>query len=297
MSAVPGYRLFNVTLLHKTQLTPSLMRCVFGGEQVERMKMDGPDQRIKILFPSLNGTPSALTAHNGWWDQLKSLAPEQRPIPRTYTVRKVNSADLYMDVEFVLHGTEGPASRWAITAAPGDALQIVAPNGEHTGDSGGYEWKPHPGVERALIIADETALPAVKGILAHMATLPSPPTLQIFQEIPLAGDYVDFSKYAFADVYWLPRDRTQTPHGTALLEAVKQHAVLPAYALDAQYNDADEVDEESLWCAANDNSNRFYGWVAAESTTVKHLRRYLIGERNVANALVSFMAYWSKGRA
>ncbi len=35
-----------------------------------------------------------------------------------------------------------------------------------------------------------------------------------------------------------------------------------------------------------------YAWVAAESSTVKTLRRYLIGERDLDRATVNFMAYW-----
>ena len=143
MDPIPAYRLFNVTLLRKRWLSPSLVSCLFTGEEIEMMKRDGPDQRIKILFPSLQGIPASLTAHLPWREQLKALPPEQRPIPRTYTLRAVNAADRLVEVEFVIHGTEGPASAWVIGAAPGDALQMVAPNRQHAADSGGYEWRPH----------------------------------------------------------------------------------------------------------------------------------------------------------
>ncbi|WP_343550524.1 siderophore-interacting protein [Pantoea sp.] len=294
MSSVLGYRVFNVTLLHKTWLSPSFMRCVFTGADVGMMKMDGPDQRIKLLFPSLSGQAPALASNRSWWEQLKSLPQAHRPIPRTYTLRGVEAAECLMDVEFAIHGREGIASAWAIDATPGDTLQIVAPNRQHIADSGGYEWRPHPNVERALIVADETALPAVKGILEQMAKWANPPKMQIFQEIPLDEDRLDWRAYSFAEVHWLPRDKAE--YGAALLSALKDRAVIPAYALNSQNDDIDD-EGDLLWRGAENQGNQFYGWVAAESSSVKHIRRYLVGERHVASENVSFMAYWSKGKA
>jgi len=293
MDAIPAYRLFNVTLLRKRWLSPSLVSCLFTGEEVEMMKRDGPDQRIKILFPSLQGSPAALTAHFPWREQLKTLPPQQKPIPRTYTLRAVDAADRLVEVEFVIHGAEGPASAWVISAEPGDALQMVAPNRQHAADSGGYEWRPHAEVARALIVADETALPAVKGILEQVAQLAAPPALQIFQEVPRAEDCVDWRQYAFAEVFWLPRDQIRTAHGAALLQAIKANLAVPDYALRACPTSL-EVEQESLWRSAACNNDRFYGWVAAESSAVRHIRRYLVGERQLASESVSFMAYWCK---
>ncbi|MCW2480649.1 siderophore-interacting protein [Candidatus Symbiopectobacterium sp. NZEC135] len=46
---------FRLVLARKTYLTPSLIRCVFSGESVRQMKMDAPDQRIKLLLPPAEG--------------------------------------------------------------------------------------------------------------------------------------------------------------------------------------------------------------------------------------------------
>ncbi|MWL74463.1 siderophore-interacting protein, partial [Escherichia coli] len=180
--AVQGYRLFNVVLARKERLSPSMLRCVFRGDEVRHMKIDAPDQRIKLLFPSLNGTPAALTPDGSWWEQTKALPEDRRPVLRTYTLRRVDVEAGEAEVEFVMHGTDGPASAWAMGAQPGDALQIVAPNRDYPEDSGGYEWNPHPEAERGLIIADETALPAVKGILEQLAHRDTPPQIQLFIE-------------------------------------------------------------------------------------------------------------------
>jgi NADPH-dependent ferric siderophore reductase len=117
----------------------------------------------------------------------------------------------------------------------------------------------------------------------------------VFIEVPKQGDCVDLGQYAFAEVHWLARDLTGAGYGEALLQAVKQHVALPEYALTRSQEVQEEAEGELLWDRA-ESDNRFHGWVAAESSAVKHLRRYLIGERNLSKETISFMAYWARGR-
>jgi NADPH-dependent ferric siderophore reductase len=44
-----------------------------------------------------------------------------RPTMREYTPRRIDLANLELDIDFVLHG-DGPASTWAAQAAPGQTL-------------------------------------------------------------------------------------------------------------------------------------------------------------------------------
>ncbi|OAT25222.1 iron-chelator utilization protein [Buttiauxella ferragutiae ATCC 51602] len=295
MAGVQGYRLFNVQLVHKSQVSPSLLSLVFGGPDIANMKCDAPDQRIKMLFPSEDGSFPTLPEQAQWYQLLQELPKEKRPIVRTYTLRHVDAARQEVTVEFVSHGTEGPASAWAIAAEAGDKIQIVAPNAAYSGDSGGYEWTPPEGLRQALIIADETALPAARGILELLATQPNPPQIQAFFEVPEQGDCVDLSAYSFASIHWLPRKTSNARHGECLLKAVRADAQLPKTAGVAETVN-EEAEGELLWDKATTASNTFYGWVAAESTVVKMLRRYLIGECGVNHDAINFMAYWSKGR-
>ncbi|MDI7398950.1 siderophore-interacting protein, partial [Cronobacter dublinensis] len=135
-----SYRIFNVTLRRRVAVTPSLLRCVFTGPEVAHMKHEAPDQRIKLLFARSEGETAWLPVSASWYQDYLALPRERRPLMRTYTLRALRRAACELDVEFVLHGDSGPASRWAIHAKPGDALQIVAPDGDFQGDSGGYEW-------------------------------------------------------------------------------------------------------------------------------------------------------------
>lgn len=294
MAEVPQYRLFNVQLARKSALSPSLIKLVFSGPDISHMKCDAPDQRIKLLLPGPDGTVPALPNEGDWYTRLQAIDKASRPLLRTYTLRHLDPARQELTVEFVRHGTDGPASAFAIAAEPGAGLQIVAPNGDCLQDSGGYEWMPPAGLQQGLIIADETALPAARGILESLARHATPPRIQAFLEVPEEGDCVDLSAFSFASVYWLPRSLTGDSYGEALLRAVKAHVRLPASA--GHGGRSAEVTDELLWEKATSDSQAFYGWVAAESTAVKLLRRYLTGERGVDPHCINFMAYWARGR-
>ncbi|MFB4340683.1 siderophore-interacting protein [Pantoea sp. CS_6] len=295
MADVPAYRLFEVKLARKHHLSPSMLSLVFNGPDVAQMKSDAPDQRIKILLPAEDGSLPDLPNNDEWYQTILSLPKAQRPLLRTYTLRHLDAQREELTIEFVSHGTEGPASAWAINAKPGDSLVIVAPNAAFEADSGGYEWTPPDGLRNALLIADETALPAAKGILELLARQPHPPRVQAFFEVPDAEDCVDLQAYAFADIVWLPRKPAFASHGECLIAAIQSQVSVP----DGGQQQAvqEEEDGELLWDRAQARNNEFYGWVAAESTVVKLLRRHLIGERGVDREAINFMAYWAKKRA
>ena len=96
------------------------------------------------------------------------LPPEQQNPIRTYTVRAARAEIAEVDVDLVLHGDSGPASRWAATASVGDPLVLVGPNARHPGDTSALAWSPPTAAERLLIGADETGVPAVSVILAGL---------------------------------------------------------------------------------------------------------------------------------
>lgn len=289
-----AYRLFNLRLESKTLLSPSLARCVFTGPEVRQMKLDAPDQRIKLLLASESGELTPMAVSDTWYQDYLALPRERRPTLRTYTLRSVSRESQQATIDFVLHGDTGPASSWAGHAKPGDALQIVAPNAEADGDSGGYEWAPHEGVEQALLIADETALPAAMGILEQLAAQPSPPSVQAFFEVPKAADCVTPGDFPFAQIHWLPREETgSTVWGERLLAAVQQDVKIPASACTKSDEIAQEAPEDELLWERATAHRPFYAWAAGESSAIKRLRRYLLDERHLDKETINFMAYWS----
>ncbi|MBG4765369.1 siderophore-interacting protein [Pseudomonas aeruginosa] len=296
----PAYRLFNVELKRREQLSPALTRFVFGGPEVAEMKTLAADQRIKIFFPAARGQPPSLPGGSEWYQAYRSVEPARRPPMRTYTIRALRAEQEEVDVEFVLHGENGPASAWATHARIGDRLQLAAPNRQYGDDPGGYEWKPPAGVRHILLIADETALPAVAGILEELAGEAEPPVVEAFLEVPGEADILDLPAIPGARLHWLPRHQAgiHSRNGERMIEAARQ-ARLPEREVAggaAQELEDIDIDEEILWELASPESGSFYAWVAGESAAVMAIRRYLVQERGSDKRHLTLMGYWRLGK-
>ncbi|MCO4082818.1 siderophore-interacting protein [Pseudomonas aeruginosa] len=296
----PAYRLFNVELKRREQLSPALTRFVFGGPEVAEMKTLAADQRIKIFFPDASGQPPSLPGGSEWYQAYRSVEPARRPPMRTYTIRALRAEQEEVDVEFVLHGENGPASAWATHARIGARLQLAAPNRQYGDDPGGYEWKPPAGVRHILLIADETALPAVAGILEELAGEAEPPVVEAFLEVPGEADILDLPAIPGARLHWLPRHQAgiHSRNGERMIEAARQ-ARLPEREVAggaAQELEDIDIDEEILWELASPESGSFYAWVAGESAAVMAIRRYLVQERGIDKRHLTLMGYWRLGK-
>lgn len=290
-----GYRIFNLKLKQRFQVTPSLLRCVFSGDDVLEMKHDAPDQRIKLFFAAEDGSSLPLPVSDDWYQEYLALPKRQRPVMRTYTLRSLRRREKEMDVEFVLHGESGPASRWAMHATLGDEIQIVAPNAASSEDSGGYEWRYHHGIRQVLLVADETAVPAAVGILEQLARLENPPRVQAFFEVPLESD-AQKGTFPFAEMHWLSREHP-TAYGAKLLDAIRKNVSIPDCARMENQSLADKsLLEDAIWERAQ-GKHAFSAWVAAESGVVKKVRHCLIDDYQIDREVVNFMAYWTLGRA
>ncbi|TBV09269.1 siderophore-interacting protein [Phytopseudomonas dryadis] len=296
----PSYRIFDVQLQQRIDLGPSLARLVFSGPEVDRMRTLAPDQRIKLLFPGADGLPPQLPHTGNWHQTLRALDPQRKPPMRTYTIRDLRREAWEVDVDFVLHGETGPASRWATHARPGDRLQMVAPSGDFLGDPGGYEWRPPAGIRHVLLIGDETALPAIAGILEALADWPQTPVVQAFIEVPHEADRLALRHAVDAQVNWLVRDVHQLGHGEGMLKAARELATLPTSAArssSAQTIEEVDIERQILWELAKPADNEFYAWVAGESAAVMAIRRHWVGELGLDRRALTFMGYWRLGRA
>lgn len=295
----PSYRLFDIILRQRIDISPSLTRFVFTGPEVQHMQTQAPDQRVKLLFPGADGQPPQLPLEDNWHQTLRNQDPASKPPMRTYTIRALRRERAEVEVEFVLHGETGPASRWATHAQPGDRLQMVAPYADYPGDPGGYEWQPPAGIRHVLLIGDETALPAIAGILEQLADQPQPPQVQAFIEVPQAGDLLAIRQPANAQVNWLVRDELALGHGDGMRRAALELATLPASAarLDAAQKIHEvDIDTQILWDLAKPSDSEFYAWVAGESAAVMAIRRHLVGALGLDKRALTFMGYWRLGR-
>ncbi|HKV00191.1 MAG TPA: siderophore-interacting protein [Vineibacter sp.] len=297
MTHASPYRLFDLVLTRRRPLTHSLSRLTFHGADVEQMATHAPDQRIKIFFPDATGQPAALPHRADWLAVYRALPPRARPPMRTYTIRHLRPRLGEVDIDFVLHGDGGPASRWASHARPGDAVQFVAPNRAHVGDVGGYEWKPPAATRHVLLIADETALPAVSGILESLAMQPSPPSAQAFIEVADTDDIMDLPIWPQLELTWLPRSRS--PDGKPPMVNAIHRARLPAAKAVPATNALPDVDIESqiLWDLAAPDDASFYAWIAGEAASVLAIRHHLVKECGMDRRSLNLMGYWRRGRA
>ncbi|MDD2048176.1 siderophore-interacting protein [Pseudomonas putida] len=293
-----GYRVFDVELKAVIRLSPSLTRFVFSGDDVAQMHTLAADQRIKIFFPNANGQPPQLPKQGSWQEARRGLDARSSPPMRTYTIRALRREAREVDVDFVLHGVNGPASAWATQARVGDRLQMVAPNFAFAGDPGGYEWRPPKDLRTLLLVGDETALPAIAGILEQMVLdYPNVP-VQAFIEVPGEQDCLDLTCSAVTELTWLPRDVLNGEHGEAMIHAVRELARLPRRQLDT--TDALEevdIDQQILWERGVPSAGEFHAWIAGESAAVMGIRRFLVQERGLDRRTLTLMGYWRAGRS
>lgn len=287
------YKLFDVTLQRKTQLSPHMMRITLAHPSVNDMATWAPDQRVKLFFPAADGSPARLAQGEGWYARFKAMIADRRPAMRTYTIRHLRAEQGEVDIDFVLHGETGPASRWALRAQPGDSMQILAPDRRFSAnDAGGFEWKPPQILNQVLLVADGTALPAAMGILDVLAAKAAPPQTQAFFEVDSAQDMLPVPDWPGLTVQWLIREKTTA--GTLMVEAV-QKAVPPINTPNVgqavELAEVD-VDKEILWEIAETAAEGFYGWIAGESAAVMSLRKYLIKDCGIPRESLNLMGYW-----
>lgn len=297
------FRFFDVRVARIEDLGPSFRRFTFTGADLDQFADNGYDQRIKLLLPLPCGYESVPTG-DSWYLEWRELPDELRHPIRTYTARQARNDVRELDVDVVLHGDAGPASRWARHAVVGDGLVILGPNREHPGPAGGIDFVPPAHADRLLLAGDETAAPAIAGILER---LPRDARGEALIEVPVTGDRLPVSAPDGVTVRWLPRDGAA--HGSLLVPAVQAACarLLPGVAPVPDGVDLEDVDIDAglLWEVPVDyatgealrSSAALYAWLAGEAGAIKTLRRHLVGECGVDRKAVAFMGYWREGRA
>lgn len=294
MAAQQTYRLFDVALKQRTVLSPSLTRMVFAAPDVANMKTDGPDQRIKVFFPLPGQDAPQVPQGEDWYARYRALPEGERPPMRTYTIRALRPEAGEVDIDFVLHGETGPASRWATHARVGDRIGLLAPDAQVAESSQGFEWKPPADVQRVLLVADDTALPAVAGILEDLARWPHPPQVQAFLEVAHDADVLPLAAPVGAQLFWLAREGAA--HGQLLQQAV-QARVGPLGLRAAEQDLAEiDIDQDILWEQANAQGGGLYAWVAGEAGAVMAIRRHLVKDCGIDKRAITFMGYWRQGK-
>ncbi|MFG2052528.1 siderophore-interacting protein [Micromonospora sp. NPDC048930] len=257
------YRFHAARVVATRPVGASLVRVTFGGDDLAGFAGGGRDQSVSLFLPhpGQDAPVVPIAAGEDWYAAWRALDPAVRAVMRSYTIRAQRPDRAEVDVDFVRHGDGGPATRWAGRACPGDPVLLLGPA---VADDRSVRFQPPAGADAVLLVADETALPAVGGILDW---LPAGTPVRAFVEVPAAADIQPLPTAARAEVTWLVRGGTAP--GTGLLADTLRAARLPGATP--------------------------YAWVAGEAGMVRAVRRHLVGERGLDRRRVTFAGYWRRG--
>lgn len=260
------YSAFEVTVARRETISPNFLRLTFSGEALRHFAPWGVDQRIKLVLPLPGGGLADFglladpTPHpSDWYTRWKTLPSDERNVLRTYTPAAIRPEAGEIDVDLYLHSPDGPASRWARAARVGETLVITGPDVRNGWTGYGIHWQPPEEYSSFLLVADETAIPAVRGIARSL-----PPTARGIAIVEI-GDHADDVTVAGlspqVDVRVVGRGETE--------DAVRAWA-------------SPDVD---------------VAWLAGESGVVTASRRVLVREIGVPRERVAFLGYWREGGA
>ncbi len=253
-------RMITLEVRRTSRTSPNFLTVTLGGPELEHLLPTGFDQIVRLFFPRAGQSRLTMPtlSNEAWMAQVLLLPKSRRPWVRNYTVRRFRPQRTELDIEFALHG-DAPACAWALGARPGDPAGIF---------DMGLTYLPPPEAEAQLLVADESALPAV---LAVLEQAPASLVAEVYLEVPETADIrKDVAAPEGVRVHWLPRDGSADLPGRLALDAVRG-AVLP--------------------------EGRLYAWVAGESGLATGVRRHLVRDRGVPKSDVAFHGYWRHGRS
>ncbi|MEL6894035.1 MAG: siderophore-interacting protein, partial [Actinomycetota bacterium] len=244
MSGLDTQRLLRSQVLDVTRLSEHMAALRIG--PFSHFESLGWDQSLSLL-PMNDGRPVPDDLSLETW---RSMPADESPRGRTYTVRSVVGGVLELWV--ALHGDDPEtASSWCRTCEPGDPVAILGPRGR---------FMVPPPVERAMLIADESAFGAAAAVAEH---LDPGIEITIVGVVENAGHHIDFDLPERIATHWL--DASLDPHIRA----------------DTVIGHIDAIDADST-----------YFWGAGEFEMTRRLRRHLRRDRALPATRVAVSAYW-----
>lgn len=199
---LPNFRELRVGQM--TDLSPHMRRLRLHGDDLDAYETDSIHVRL-LIPPRGQDKPKWPTlAENGMpvWPGGDD-AIEQR----VYTIRAMDATAGWIDVDFVMHGDNGPGSAFATYAKPGDLIAMTGPLGNALPDA---DWM--------LFAGDETALPAIGRYLAEM---PEHVDGHAFIEVGSADDVIAVPTKSRIKVTWLFRGDAHLAKRSLIQDAIR----------------------------------------------------------------------------
>jgi len=199
--APPAFR--PVVVRQREALSPHLVRLTLHGDALAGLDPGLPTASVRLLVPHPGQRELVLPT---WRGNEFLDASGERPVIRTYTLRRFDPDALELDVDVVLH-ERGVVAAWAAAAAPGDPAAI-------SGTGRGYAVDP--AAPRFLLAGDEAAVPAISVLLE---VLPPGAAVDVHVEVARPDARVALPEHPGAQVTW--HDQAPgAPPGDAVVRAV-----------------------------------------------------------------------------
>lgn len=241
-------------------LTARLRRVTVQGPELADFVSAGPTDHVKFFFRD----PDTGVVHLP--DGQGGTTPEGgHPVRRDMTPRAFRprgaSDQPEIDFDVVVHDQDGtrpgPLAVWIDTVVPGDTLHMIGPRGSRL---------PPEGFARALLLADEAALPSAA---RWLEMLDPGMDVTVLAESQAPGDesYLEGLRPG-VDVRWSYRGEAAPGGSTLLAEALRELGPI-----------GDDV----------------FVWAAGEAGSLVPVRRYLRRELGLPATQVEVQGYWRRG--
>jgi len=235
-----------LTVSASRRITPNMIRVTLTAPELGDIPSGCEGAHCKIMLPEDGQSRIDFTTQ---------LAAGPRPATRTYTIRFARPGRHEIDVDFVAHGDEGPASAWAHRAQPGSFCGFAGPGAVKLTEFYA-DWY--------LVAADMSALPVAAATLEAM---PREAKGVALIEITSEGD----------------RQPIAAPPGVAMNWLLQPDPHAPS---DAQ---------ERLIRALDWPEGTVQTCIAGESGVIRALRAFLHNEKGLSKKDTYISGYWKIG--
>lgn len=247
---LPNFRELRVGKI--TDLSPHMRRVRLHGVDLDAYDEDSIHIRL-LIPPRGQAQPKWPTlAENGMpvWPSGDDMIEQ-----RVYTIRDMDAQAGWVDIDFVMHGDNGPGSSFALHARDGDLVAMTGPLGNAL-----------PDVDWMLFAGDETALPAIG---RYLAEVPEHVSGHAIIEVGNANDVIDVATKSQIKVTWLYRDQASDVKVSPIQDAVRAIDIPKA--------------EKSVFC-----------WAGVEQDDYKPLHTYWRKEIGLTRDECTPMTFWRK---
>lgn len=244
-----------ITVLSAHDISPRMRRVRFAAHDLGPFVRGG--LHVRLLLPPPGRVPVWPTLRED--GLLDWPSGEDALTARYYTIRAINPAEGWFDIDFVLHQCSGlSGSSFARNARAGEIIGMLGPAG---GDL--------PKSDKIILLGDETALPAICRILEE---LPHRTRAEALIEVDDEADMTPMPQRESVSVTWLCR-RGQAAGTTDLL-----------------WNALNKVQP-------GDGPQDTFIWAGCEFGTFRKIRNLVRKDWGLPSDRQLIVAYWRRGAA